>query len=198
MRFGAGLTLHHRKSHRRSVLHGMVHGVVRHHTLGLVVVIAAGVEVAVETREVAARYFDPDAVAGGEVIAGGHGLERHAIYFAGFQPGQRLVVSVAIAQAPDGLVQVVGRAVGVHVDQLHCEIGIFGIGRNMQRDADRTAGFDGLLERLGGVDQNVGPGLLFALIEGAARYRVTGAADVAAIAGHGVHGIVSERVGVVG
>src|ERR1039458_8623145 len=145
-----------------------------------------------------ARYFDPDAVAGGEVIAGGHGLERDLIYFTGFQPGQRLVVSVAIAEALDGLIEVVSRAVGVDVDQLHCEVGIFGIGRNMKRDADRTARLDGLLDGFGSVDQDVGTGFLFALIESAAGDGVARAADVAAIAGHGVHGIVREGVGLVG
>src|ERR1035438_8480226 len=108
--------LHHSERNLRRVLPGMVHRGVRHHALSLVVVIAARVHIAVEAREVTARYLDTDTMPGGEVVTRGHRLQRHLVYLTRLHPHRRLVIPLAIAQPLDGLVQVVGGAVGIHVD----------------------------------------------------------------------------------
>ena len=73
---------------------------------GLVVVVAAGVEVAVEAREVGAGDLDADSVAGVEVVAGVHRRERDFVDLVFFHP-DGLVVAVAVAEALDGFVEVV-------------------------------------------------------------------------------------------
>ena len=50
--------LHHRDRDLRRILLRVVHGVVRDDAFRLVVVVAAGVQVAIEAREVAARHLD--------------------------------------------------------------------------------------------------------------------------------------------
>src|SRR5438046_8263624 len=54
--------LHHRQGKPRGVLPGVVDLVVGHDAGHLVVVLPAGVHVAVEAGEVAARHLDPDPV----------------------------------------------------------------------------------------------------------------------------------------
>ena len=89
----------------------MVHLVVRHHALRFVVIVPAGVHVPVEAREIAARNLDADAMARRKVVARGHRLEADFIDLARFHPHRRFVVPVAITDALDSLVEVVGRAV---------------------------------------------------------------------------------------
>ena len=60
----------------------MMHYIPSNHTLCFVVIPAARVQVAIETREVAARNLDPDAMTGFEVIAGRHRLQRHFVDLA--------------------------------------------------------------------------------------------------------------------
>src|SRR5215470_13128156 len=89
---------------RRRILPRMVHGVTRDDALRLVVIVAACVQVAIEAREVAARDFDANAMAGFEVVARHHRPERYLVDLAIFHPDLWLVVTVAIAHALNGLV----------------------------------------------------------------------------------------------
>src|ERR1039458_6595829 len=82
--------LHHSKRDLRRVLPGMVHRGVRHHALRLVVVIAAGIHIAVEAREVTARYLDTDTMPRREVVTRGHGLQRHLVHLTRLHPHRRL------------------------------------------------------------------------------------------------------------
>src|ERR1039457_1444770 len=84
--------LHHSKRDLRRVLPGMVHRGVRHHAFRLIVVIAAGVHIAVEAREVTARYLNADTMPGGEVVTRGHGLRRHLVHLTRLHPYRRLVI----------------------------------------------------------------------------------------------------------
>ena len=59
-----------------------MHGVVRDDALALVVVVAAGIQVAVEAGEVAARHFDAQLVTRREVVTGGQRLQRHLVDLA--------------------------------------------------------------------------------------------------------------------
>src|SRR5205814_5763501 len=60
--------LYHRKGELRRILLRVVEHVVRDDALRFVVVLPAGVQIAVEAREVAARDLQPDPVAGRKIV----------------------------------------------------------------------------------------------------------------------------------
>ena len=70
----------------------VVHDVVRHHALGFVVVVAAGIHVPVEAGEIAARHLDAEAMPGRKVVAGGHRLQRNLVHLARFHPYSRQIL----------------------------------------------------------------------------------------------------------
>ena len=80
-------------------------------------VVAAGVEVAVEARKVAAADFDAQLVSGREVVAGFHGLKRDFVDLVLLHPHGRLVIALAVADALDVFVDVIRGAVGQHFDR---------------------------------------------------------------------------------
>src|SRR6187402_3697013 len=100
----------------------MVARAVRGNARALVVVAAAGVEGALEARETAARNYDPQAVAGQEVVARDERLERDLIDLVALHPHFGLVVAVAVAHALDRLVEVERAAVRIDVDDLDGEV----------------------------------------------------------------------------
>jgi hypothetical protein len=51
-------------------------------SFSFVVIATARIQVAVETREIAARDLDPDAMTGFKVIAGGHRLQGDFVDFS--------------------------------------------------------------------------------------------------------------------
>src|SRR6201991_5281244 len=73
---------HHGQGDRGGLAGIVVHRIVGDHALGLVVVVATGVEVAVEAREIAARYLHAQLVPGAEVVAGVDRLEGHLGHLA--------------------------------------------------------------------------------------------------------------------
>src|SRR5687767_15970641 len=73
----------------------VVDAALRNEARDLVVVVAPGVEVPIEPREVRARDLDTDPVARGEIVAGRHWLERHLVDGARFHPGGWLVIPFA-------------------------------------------------------------------------------------------------------
>src|SRR5580700_8931395 len=84
---------------------------------------AAGVGVAVEAREVAARDFEPDPVPGQEDVRGDRQVEVELTGLVGregFGLGQR----VAVPGPQDAVGQEDGAPVGEHVDQLAGEVGV--------------------------------------------------------------------------
>src|ERR1039458_3902883 len=83
---GGRRTPDHRQRDLRRMLLRMTHHVMRHHTLDLVVRIPAGIEIPVEAREITAGYLDPNPMLGREVVACGHGLQRHLVRLARPQP----------------------------------------------------------------------------------------------------------------
>src|SRR5258707_9614422 len=116
---------------------------------GLVVVVAAGVQVAVEAGEVGAGDLDADSVAGVEVVAGVHRREGNLVDLVFFHP-DGLVVAITVAEALDSLVQVVGSAVGKDVDDFYGDVGVLHVGRDVDRSGDGAADFDSLPQRLRG------------------------------------------------
>src|SRR5579884_1929971 len=92
---------HHGQRDPRRIDAGVVHDVVRHHPAGLVVVVAAGVQVAVEARKVTAGDFYAQPVAGEEIVAEINGLEGDLVDLSRLHPDGRFVVAVAVAHALD-------------------------------------------------------------------------------------------------
>src|SRR6185369_10714340 len=81
-----GWRLHDRYGHARGVLLRVMDHVVRHDSGGLIVIVAAGVQVAIEPREIAARHLDAQPVPRGEVVARRERLQRDLVYPARFHP----------------------------------------------------------------------------------------------------------------
>jgi hypothetical protein len=104
-----------------------MHRVVRYYALYLIVIVAPSIHVSIETREVAARNFNPNTVAGGEIVASGHRLWNHFVDLAWFHPNGRLLVSFAIPKTLDGFVQVVGGAIRQDIDDLDRYIRILNV-----------------------------------------------------------------------
>src|SRR2546423_492062 len=134
-----GLFLHHRDSDTRWILLRMMHDVVRDDAGRFIVVVSASVQVSIEAREVTAGNLDANAMAGLEEIACIHRRETKLVNLARLHPSERFVVTVAITQTLDCLIQIVSTTVRIDVDQLHGEVRILHIGRNVECDFDRTA-----------------------------------------------------------
>ncbi len=104
---------------------------------------AAGVGVAVETREVAAGDFQADAVALLEFIAGHAGVNDDGVDVPGLRE-HRFFERLAVAEPQDSVGQVAGRAVRKDIDQLGSEIGVGLGGGYIKEDADRSGDFERL------------------------------------------------------
>src|SRR6266568_7779473 len=78
----------------RRILLRVMHDVMRDHSMRFVIVPAAGVQVAIKAREVAAGNLQANAMAGLKEVARIHWLQRDLINLSGFEPGQRLVIAV--------------------------------------------------------------------------------------------------------
>ena len=189
VRSSYGITMSTRQEGRRTIV---VHGLGGLHQFGRLLHRAAGVGVAVEAREIAARNLQADAVAFQEDVGGDAGVDGHAVDLAG-HGRLGLLQRVAIAQAQDAVGQVARLAVGEHVHQLGREIGVVRAGRHVQHHLHRPDHLQIVLQRLGGVDQHV-----FALLHGTLVHRPPGedsrvAAHCAAARRHGLYGSKTNR-----
>src|SRR5580700_1984902 len=139
--------------------------VVGHDAMGFIEVVAAGVEVAVELREIAAADLEAQLVPGREVDAGLHGLERDFVDFAFFHPDWWLGIAFAIAGTLNILFDIVGRAVGQHLDELHGKVRVLGVARYIKRNVDGATELDALLEWSRAVNEDIVAHFETALIE---------------------------------
>src|SRR5665213_3489336 len=80
------LSRYYRHCNLRGIPARMVDRIVGGHGFGFVVVIAARVEIAVESGEVAARHFNSEAMPGREIVARGHRLQRNPVDLTGLHP----------------------------------------------------------------------------------------------------------------
>src|SRR5580658_7070697 len=168
--------------------------IVGDYALGLVVVRASGVEVAVEAGKIAAADLYPQLVSRGEVVAGLHGLERDFVNLAFVHPHGRLVISFAVADTLDIFFDIVGGAVGQHFDELHGDGGVLKVARYVQGDIDGATNLDAFLEGAGAVNQDVVARFQAALVERAGLELGANAAEASAMRGNGIHGVVYELV----
>ena len=86
-----------------------------------------GVQIAIEAWEVAATDFNAKLVAGREVVAALHRLQRDLVNFSFFHPYGWLVIAIAIAHALDVVDEVVSRTIRKHIDELDREVRILSI-----------------------------------------------------------------------
>ena len=108
----------------------------------LVVVVAAGVEVSIEAREVAARHLDAQPVTRREMVARRQRLQRDLDDLAGFHPHEWLVVAIAIPHPLNRLVEIVGASVWIDIEDLHREIGVLCVRGYVEGRLDRSADLD--------------------------------------------------------
>jgi hypothetical protein len=152
-----------REYDRRRVLRAVVDDVVRHQRILLVVVVPPRVQISLEMREVAARDLDANAVAGEKSVARRQGAELHLVDLAGLHE-HRAVPALAPSDALDGLVQGVCVTTRIDVQQLHCQISVLAVRREVERDLDRPRDLECLGQGRRGVHQNIGPHLDSGLI----------------------------------
>src|SRR5262245_55277272 len=91
--------------------------------LRFVVVVASGVQVTLEAREIAARNFEPDAVTRTEVVTRDLQINLDFVSLAFLHP-YLLVVTLAVTGAQDSFVNVEGCAVRIDINELRREIGV--------------------------------------------------------------------------
>ena len=158
----------------------------------------AGIEISVETGEIAAGDFDSDFVAGQKGIARYPEIDFVTVKLARLNQ-IRIVLRVAIAGAENAVAEIVGLAIGMDVHELGRPVGVFrgrdGIKNNLHRPGD----FQLALECFAGENQNVVSFLDLGLV-----LRSHRAADEVAPTGRGngivriVHEFVAWRVGRLG
>src|SRR2546423_14065139 len=99
--FESPLLPHHRNLHLRRILLRMMDDVVGDDAGCFVIVSAAGVQIAIEAREVAAGNFQTNPMARFKEVARVHWLQADFVDLAAFHPRKRLVVAITIPETLD-------------------------------------------------------------------------------------------------
>jgi hypothetical protein len=107
---------------------------------------AAGVGVAIEPREVAARNFESDSVPGEKHVPGGAEIERELDRLTRREK-LHSIEAVSIARPEDSFGQRSHRAVGRDVEKLSGEVGIAGRRGGVKDELDVTGRLERLFER---------------------------------------------------
>ena len=156
--------------------------------------VGAGIVVAVEAGEIAAADLEADDVALLESVGGGPEVDGDFVDLIGVDE-VGLLVGVAVAHAEDAVSEIFGEAVRSDVDEHGGEVCIDGGRFDPGFECDGAGDLRIGVERLGGVDEDIGAIFCGALIA-RARFVVDHvAAEGTADAGDGIRGIESEFVG---
>ena len=123
----------------------MKHGLRRHTEFTLIGHGSAGIRIAVETWEVAARYLQPDTVSRAKNVAGNPRLNRDRVDLPRLCETNG-VESVAIAEPEYAVAQVARVSVGEDIDELGGEVRVRRCGGYVNDDPNRTRDFEVLLE----------------------------------------------------
>src|SRR5438874_6807886 len=124
----------------------------------------AGIRIAVETREAAARDLDADPVAGLEEVARLREVDFVPVDHVRLEQRGRCE-RVAVAGADDSVGEIPGEAVRLDVDELRRPVRVPRRRRRPQGDADRTGHLDVRGEGRRRVDEHVGTRLDAPLVE---------------------------------
>jgi hypothetical protein len=76
----------------------MVHRIMRHHTVRLVVILPARIQIPIESREVTARYLNPDPMPRPEPVTRIQRLQRDPVHLPQLHAHDRLIMPIAITQ----------------------------------------------------------------------------------------------------
>src|SRR5580698_8845705 len=156
--------------------------------------VGAGVQVAVEAREVAAADLEADDVAFLEGVGGGPEVHGDFVDLVGIDE-VGLFVGITITHAKDAVGEVLGEAVGGDVNEHGGEVGIDGGRFDPGFERDGAGDLHVGVERLRGIDEDVVAIFGGALIARAGLVVNHVAAERAADAGDGIRGIEGEFVG---
>ena len=99
-----------------------MHLVVGHDTRRLIIVVAARVEVSLESGEVAARDLYAEAMPRREIVACRHGADRDLVDLPSFHK-DLFFIAFPIADALDCFIQIIGLSVRIDVHQLTAKSG---------------------------------------------------------------------------
>ena len=109
----------------------MMNRIRRHNPLALVVVVSAGVEVAIQPWEVTARNFHTNSVPRLEIVCGGVEVDMHFVH-ASLVHEHPPVEALAVASPQDSLLHVVRTAVGMHVHYFDRKVRVSRRSRHVQ------------------------------------------------------------------
>lgn len=104
----------------------MVDAVPCHHTLVLIIIVPARIQVSGKTGEVTAAYLYTDTVTFFEKVAGGHWGKLQGVYFSVLHK-DLFVVALPITCPLNGLIQIIGPTIRIHINEFDRKIGVFGI-----------------------------------------------------------------------
>ena len=136
----------------------MINGLKRGDRLGSLPRMVGGVEIAVKPGEVAAAYFQADAVPFFEHVTGGHQVYGVLLNGSGGY-WARLVRALPVPRSYNAVHQAPRRAAGFHVDQLGGEICVLRRGGSVQRNCQGTSHIHVGFQRGCAVAEHVVPGL---------------------------------------
>src|SRR5262245_816544 len=166
----------HRQQNMRRVFGGMMKLVFRSYPLRLIVIVTAGIQVAVEARKVAARNLYANAVARRKVIACDLQINLHFVDFTRLHP-YFPDKSFTMSGSQDSLLHVVGDTVRVNIHELDRKVGVPRRGRDIEHRLKGAGDLDTLLERFTGIHKDILAGFNLRLIE--APFRRIGRAGAA-------------------
>src|SRR5580698_10727995 len=156
---------------------------------------AAGVHVAVEVREVAARHIDSYSMTGRESPGC---MAEHDLDLLNLAGPEKLllVIGPVTVPRPDGAVgKRDGTPVREYVNELGHEIGVGNVARDIQLQTDRPDNIERVVERVRRIAQDVISGLDYVLCQGPGREAASRRRhELSAMRGHRVVGIVGETV----
>ena len=135
--------------------------------------IFARIQIAVEPREVAAGYVQPDAMPRQKCIARRPQIDIVFVDFAGLKQGCRRFLASAVTRADNPVLDILGIPVGVHIDKLGRPVRVFGACGRKKLHCNRPGHLDSLAQHRRGVNQHVIAHFRLHLIYGAGRNRVT-------------------------
>src|SRR5262249_20109129 len=105
----------------------VMNGVVCNHSVLFVEITPAGIEIALELRERAARYRNADTTTNLEAIAGNQRREHNLVHRIGPHE-DRPLVSLSPAHAHDTLIEIEPEAIRTDINQFDHQVRVFDVG----------------------------------------------------------------------
>src|SRR5262249_25654351 len=107
--------------------------------------ILPGIQVAIESGEIAARYLQADTMRREKHIARRPHVDGVFVNFSGLDERSLLPDRVTIARAKNAILDIPSKPVGSNIHELDRPIGVLTGGRSVEFHADRAGNLDGLV-----------------------------------------------------